>query len=160
MKFSCRHIIAFGTCAVICLLSAGCGSSQLQVSGTLVMNGQPIKMVPDKENLLLTFVLLADGKDTDRSFSCNYTSEDGQFQVLTQEGKGIPPGLPPGQYRISVQIFPLDMTSSEAEPSPEAGAPTGMQDRLENKFAPGKSPIIRELKRSTSGLAIDLAKPN
>ena len=50
-------------------------------------------------------------------------------------------GVPPGKYRIAVQQF---------DPYPTT-------DKLDGKFAPGKTTIVREVNGST--LDIDLAKP-
>jgi hypothetical protein len=118
-----------------CLTAGGCGSGA-SVTGKITNGGEPLQ-VSDKGHIVVTFSKeVADAAQGD-GFGADL-QPDGTFRVVGKTGGGIPPG----KYRISVQQF---------DPYPTT-------DKLKGKFAPGKSPIVRDITGTTT-LNIDLSKP-
>jgi hypothetical protein len=120
-----------GAGLIFCLMLSGCGGPST-VRGKLTNGGQPLT-VSDKGVIVMSFS--PEGAPPP-GFGAD-VKPDGTFEVKGPENKGVAPG----KYRISVQQF---------DPYPG-------NDKLDGKFAPGKSPIIRDIKGGS--LDIDLAKP-
>ena len=89
-------------CPLISLLALGCrDSSYIQAKGSVRKGGQPFR-TNEGEGLRIIFEPLnsASGTKYD-SFAAAYDPSDGGFQVLGKDGQG----LPPGKYRISLQLM-------------------------------------------------------
>jgi hypothetical protein len=124
--------LAFATAGLLfCLTVSGCGGPST-VRGKLTNGGAPVT-VSDKGVIVMTF---APEGMTGPGFGAD-VKPDGSFEVKGPENKGVPPG----KYRISVMQY---------DPYPTT-------DKLDGKFGPGKSPIVRDVHGGT--LEIDLAKP-
>ena len=92
--------------------------------------------------LVITFHRIDDGKDpTGKDIYSARVSRDGQYEVIGQDGKGIPPG----KYRISVVV---------------AAAFTN-EDKLKGRFDQDNSPIEREVLKGVKEqeIIIDLSAP-
>ncbi|HEV3258425.1 MAG TPA: hypothetical protein VG013_16210 [Gemmataceae bacterium] len=124
-------------CLLVGLLSLGCGGSSLiKAKGRIIKGGQPY--VPGAgEGLRIFFVPLEPpaGSRHD-SFAAVYQPDDGTFQVMGKDGKG----LPPGKYRVSLQLM------------------KAKEDLLGGKLLGPKSPFICEVTGGHDDLAIDLDK--
>ena len=97
---SCCHVLF---CALIALTCAGCGNSGLiKARGRVMKGGQPY-LAGEGEGLRIFFepLELAQGVKRYDSFAAEYHAEDGTFQVQGKNGLG----LPPGNYRISLQLM-------------------------------------------------------
>jgi hypothetical protein len=95
-----RHLLL---CALIALLCAGCGSSGLiKAKGRIMKGGQPY-LANDGEGLRIFFepLEIPQGSTHYDSFAAEYHAEDGTFQVQGKNGLG----LPPGHYRVSLQLM-------------------------------------------------------
>jgi len=135
MKSHFRSVLLFVPCLVLCLAASGCGGGGSKVTGKVVNNGQPFSL-SDKGLIQLLFI--PEGHDQGQQFPASTNKPDGSFEVAGPEGKG----LPPGKYRISVQVF---------DPYPTT-------DKLDGKFLKEKSPIVKDISGSQS-ITIDVAKP-
>jgi hypothetical protein len=124
--------LAFAAAGLLfCLTVSGCGGGST-VRGKLTNGGAPVT-VSDKGVIVMFFAPEGwEGKGSGAD-----VQPDGTYVAKGFENKG----LMPGKYRISVQQF---------DPYPTT-------DKLEGKFAQGKSPIIRDV--NGGRLDIDLAKP-
>jgi hypothetical protein len=95
-----RHL---SFCALIALLCAGCGNSGLiKAKGRIMKGGQPY-LANEGEGLRIFFEPLEvpQGNTHYDSFAAEYHAEDGTFQVQGKTGLG----LPPGNYRVSLQLM-------------------------------------------------------
>jgi hypothetical protein len=122
---------------VCCLAAAcaalGCGRT-VKVKGQLTKGGKPFTT---KDRALVQMIFHPDGGEAVDTYPATVNA-DGTFEVVGKEGKGIPPG----KYRISVEA-----------PDPYPDGP----DLLRGKFAPDKTPIVREV--GAEELVIDLDQP-
>src|SRR5262249_12972261 len=89
-------------CLFICLLPLGCdGSSRIKAKGSILKGGQPFR-TGEGEELRIVFAPLDPPAGTQYdSFAAVYDPDDGSFQVAGKDGSG----LPPGKYRISLQLM-------------------------------------------------------
>ena len=127
-----RPIIA--VVVVIACLS-GCGSTLLKTKGRVVKNGAPF--VPrDDEVFRLTFVpILKQGNPSDL-YAAEFNSEDGTFQVVGKDLKG----MPPGKYRVWIEY-------------------KGRRQSLKGNFDDKNSPYVFDVDAGTKELVIDLDQP-
>ena len=119
---------------VIACLS-GCGSTHLKTKGRVVKNGAPF--VPrDDEVFRLTFVpILKQGNPSDL-YAAEFNSEDGTFQVVGKDLKG----MPPGKYRVWIEY-------------------KGRRQSLKGNFDDKNSPYVFDVDAGTKELVIDLDQP-
>ncbi len=119
---------------VIACLS-GCGSTLLKTKGRVVKNGAPF--VPGAgEVFRLTFVpMLKEGNPSDL-YAAQFNSEDGTFQVVGKDLKG----MPPGKYRVWIEY------KSRRQP-------------LKGNFDDKNSPYLYDVDAGTKELVIDLDQP-
>jgi hypothetical protein len=119
--------------ACLLLVLAGCGRSGLYPEGQLLKNGQPF--VPEQgEFVQIAFLAVAEGGGEGGSYVAGYDPESGIFSVT--DGKGIPPG----KYKISVQVMKRH------------------KDALKGKFSPSRSPFVFDIQTGKEELVVDLAK--
>lgn len=118
------------------LLSAGCGSDTVRVTGRLLKNGQPYRVnlqAAEPDTLAVDF----HGTLEDRKFLFAATMQsDGTFAVAGSDGKGIPRG----QYRISVL---------------HSGFEGAGGDKFKGRYAAEKTPLTVAITESTA-LTIDV----
>jgi hypothetical protein len=125
-------------CLILLALVAGCGGDLVKAKGKLLKGGEPVKL-GEKEAVRIVFVPVdkVEGKEQNM-YPAEFNPEDGTFKVVGSTGTG----LPPGKYRVAVELT------------------RNRKDVLNGAFAPGNSPIVREVKNSSDVLVIDLDKPN
>lgn len=137
MRSLLRSALLASSAALVLTALSGCGSQKV-VTGKITNKGQPLP-VSEKGVIQVTFATAApSGKSAHREVYPAVVQPDGTFKVAGPEEKGIEPG----KYQISVQLL---------DPYPAV-------DRLRGYFAPGKTPIVREVKGGAP-LEIDLARP-
>ena len=119
---------------LLALLLAGCSSAPAKFRGQLVENGQPMK-VPATTLAIEVNALTEDGKLDPAKLYPAVVNEDGSFEVVAGGGT-----LPLGKYAIAIQA-------------------TGKYQTQLKRFAPGTSPIRREIKPGTNEITIDVARP-
>jgi len=127
-----RPVIAMFV-VIACL--SGCGSTHLKTKGRVVKNGAPF--VPrDDEVFRLTFVpILKQGNPSDL-YAAEFNSEDGTFQVVGKDLKG----MPPGKYRVWIEY-------------------KGRRQSLKGNFDDKNSPYVFDVDAGTKELVIDLDQP-
>jgi hypothetical protein len=124
-----------GVSLLISLFALGCGgSSRIQAKGSILKGGQPYH-TREGEGLRIIFAPLdpPTGMQYD-SFAAAYDPSDGTFQVLGKDGQG----LPPGKYRISLQLM------------------SKKEDLWAGQLMGKKSPFTCEVTPATDRVVIDL----
>jgi hypothetical protein len=139
------------------LALVGCGSNpRIQVQGLLVKGGSPLKP-PEGASTQVVFIAMDVKGDSERSigvnepFAASVNDEDGTFEVLGPDGRGIPPG----KYRVSVtQKYRTKHTIDK--PKAHGEAPINRDtDLLGDRYSPTGSPLIVEV-LSSSQIVVDL----
>jgi hypothetical protein len=119
-------------CAGLVLLAAGCGVKNVNVTGTVLRDKQPIELSPTGA---LQITLIPDvPPGTPYTTYPGRADATGKFEVLD---------VPPGKYKIAVEQF---------DPNP-------MTDKLQGKFAADKTKIVKEV-NGQAPLEVDLATGN
>ncbi len=125
------------------LLIPACGTSgpkKYQVTGRVTRGGKPLEVNAMTGKLVVTFVpIVENSKELVDPNHAVIEATTGKFKVPGTDGKGIAGG----KYRVCI---------SQYDPFPTT-------DKLQGKFAEGKSPIIREIK-GDEDIEIDIDKPN
>jgi hypothetical protein len=144
--------------AILCSLAlAGCGSNpRIQVQGLLMKGGSLLKP-PEGASTQVVFVAMDVKGDPERSigvnepFAASVNDEEGTFEVLGPDGRGIPPG----KYRVSVtQKYRTKHTIDR--PKARGEAPINRDtDLLDDRYSPTGSPLIVEVVDSTQ-IVVDL----
>jgi hypothetical protein len=119
------------------LLASGCGgTTKYATRGRILKGGQPFHP-PADETMRVTLVPIRDdaGQVTDW-YAANYNAHDGTFTASGPDGKGVPPG----KYRVCVEQL------------------RNRNDVLRGALFGDKSPYIREIKKSSDEITIDLDK--
>jgi hypothetical protein len=140
-----------GRCVAVVLvfgLSAGCGAQRLKPRGQLKKDGQPYLAGEGEAVHIALFPKSQDGpapeakgpdgtaSEVNGSHPAQYDPKDGSFRVLGADGDGIPPG----KYRVTVQIT------------------KNRKDLLGGRFGPENSPFIQEITNSKNEIVLDLGQ--
>src|SRR5436309_10643793 len=98
------------------LLAVGCGDGKLRTQGRLTKGGKPF--VPgDGEAVQVLFVpIRPDGKPPPDYYAAEVDQKTGTFRPSGKDGKG----LPPGKYRVAVELMKKRRTSSPAGTTPRS----------------------------------------
>jgi hypothetical protein len=139
---------------LLVFVAAGCNKAggesgkKVIVKGRVTNNGQALPVKAMVGRLQVTFYRMQDGVDQKLvdPKEAIVDTETGNFQLKGGDGKGIEAGT----YRICVchyDSFPPNPSKPDAS------------DLLKGKFAPGKSPIIRDVNDSSGEIIIDVSKP-
>lgn len=135
--FACSSLFL---ASALCSGLAGCSSGpKTIVKGKVVRNGKPI---PGK--LKITFYPIKNGEEDRTKPQEAAVNPDGTFEVTGKGGGGIPVG----PYRICMWNF-AERTKGSSD----------LGDQFKGAFAPGKSPIIRDIVPDQPELVIDVSKP-
>ncbi|HLW65629.1 MAG TPA: hypothetical protein VKS79_09945 [Gemmataceae bacterium] len=145
--------VCWFTMLVLALGAGGCnrsgasGEKKSVVKGRITNAGNVIPVKPMVGIFKVRFYRMQEGADdkTADPFDAVVDTQTGNFEVKGADGKGIPGG----KYRIAIQQF------DTFPPSPEQADTV---DAFKGKFAPGKSPIIRDVDGSNE-INIDVSKP-
>src|SRR5262245_18080060 len=94
------HTTRAGLVLAFCLAAVGCGGGSggtVSVHGKVTRNGQPVTIPKNTGMLAVTFHYLKSGGATpSASYNAAANSEDGTYTLTA---------IPPGKYRVSVQII-------------------------------------------------------
>ena len=116
---------------------AGCDGSQVKARGRLVKSGQPF--VPsDKEVVHVAFFPAGEESASDKSYIVKFNRQDGTFQVVGTDGKG----LPPGKYRVTVSVV------------------KDHEDTFKGAFNVKNSPFLCDVSSGSSEITVDLDTPS
>lgn len=127
---------------VTACLACGC-SGKKQVKGKITKGGQPFTL-SDKGQFVLSFI--SEG-GTDKTTYNATVKTDGTFTIVGPENKGIPPG------KYKVNLTAQDPYSPPRDQSSGAKGPPN--DKLEGKFAPGKSTLVVEVGSGDLEIKVD-----
>jgi hypothetical protein len=123
-----------------CTLIPACskGPPPILVKGTVLNNGQPLK-IDSNGSMTLMFDRVVEKGETPERFSTRVVQDSGAFEITGKDGKGVPPG----KYKIGLVVM--------------LPKPTAESEHWNQAFSGGKSPIMRDI-TSPEPLTIDLAK--
>jgi hypothetical protein len=129
-----RRWFVVSTLLVLCMLLPGCaGARKVKITGKVLNNGQPLKITEGKGEVRITLLPVVEpGQPYDTYMG--KAGPDGSFEI-----DGL---LPAGKYKVGIEHL---------DPNPQV-------DQLGGKFAPGRTPIIRDLD-GKEPLNVDLSKP-
>lgn len=118
---------------------AGCGKGdgKLRTRGRLLKGGE--EYVPEEgEYIQITFVPIpADGQPAKDYYWADVDQDTGTFAPAGKDRKG----LPPGKYRVAVELMKKK------------------KDLLGGKYDPEKSPFVFDIEPETEEIVIDLDQP-
>jgi hypothetical protein len=130
MRIACVSVVVI----LIAITTIGCNSSKtIKVKGRLVKNGQPY-IIGENEALRIFFVPENAPESSYESFSAVYDHSDGSFRVTGKDGQG----MPPGNYRISLELR------------------LNRSDQFHGEFSSKKSPLTCAIDSSNQDVVIDL----
>lgn len=133
-----RSFIRGPVMLALMLAAIGCGPSYVKLTGKVTSGGKPF-VGSKKERVVVVLEAISDGGEVINTYGADVNQATGTFKV-----NGLPrKGLPVGRYRFIVQLV------------------TGLKarDLLDDKFGPGVSKIIREVKSQGQEIDIDVDKP-
>jgi hypothetical protein len=119
--------------ACLCLSSLGCGSSTIQARGRILKKGEPFEPGPGEALRIILAPLDPPAGETYDSFAAEYQG-DGTFVVKGKDGKG----LPPGKYRVTLQLLKKK------------------KDLFKGKLSGPKSPFTCEITDGSDEIIVDL----
>ncbi len=131
-----NRFAAYVLAAAATLAVAGCGDQMLQPRGKLLKGGQPIPPA-EGQSIRVTFVPIApDGKPPADYYYAETDQATATFRPAGKDGRG----LPPGKYRVAVEIM------------------VKKKDALNGRFDPEKSPYVFDVSAKSGEIVIDLDK--
>jgi hypothetical protein len=129
-----RLAFCIPACTCLLFLVSGCGPAGPK--GQVLKDGQPF--VPgDGEFVQISFVPVGDVAGADGSYLAGFNPADSTFAYTDKKKK-----MPPGQYKVSVQVMKKH------------------KDLLKGKFSPASSPFVFEIPASgDEQIKVDLSTP-
>lgn len=119
---SARRIVCFAVIAILCSALSGCGNGLAQVSGQVMLDGQPVRGGAGGTRVTVQFQP-ANGVG---STAIGLADENGNYTLAT----GSQDGIPPGEYVV---------TCSASELIQKAGAAAGSRPISDPKYANAKT---------------------
>jgi hypothetical protein len=120
-------------CLLSATLSAGCGSNMVKAKGRVLKGGEPYAIAED-EGLRIFLSPTVTPLDRSDSYLAIFHRENGTFEVVGRDGKG----LPPGNYRVNLELIKKK------------------SDQFHGKYSGKRSPFSVEVTRDNKELLIDL----
>jgi hypothetical protein len=134
-----RRLLTLGLLATLVLGCSG-GGNLAQIHGKLTKGGQILPVSGREVGIgfvqVQFFLLNEKGEPTGEVAGASFREDGITYNIPGNKGNGIPPG----KYRISIQQW---------DPYPNV-------DRLNGKFDPEHTPIVREFVQGSQELNIDL----
>jgi hypothetical protein len=122
--------------ALVSLLPIGCGNNGfINAKGHVMKAGRPF-LLPDGQVLRIFFAPTNTEGTRYDSYAGSYDPEDGSFEVVGKDGRG----LPPGTYNVGIQVMEKK------------------EDLLGGKLLGPKSGITLDVTAGSKDLVIDLDK--
>jgi hypothetical protein len=117
---------------------SGCGNDgRLNIKGRVVSKGAALKLA-DKEFVRVTFFpVTTNGRPPANTYIAAYEPDDGTFEAVGRDGKGIPPG----KYRVAIEL-----NNSKR------------RDVLKGVYDGDRSPFVFDVDANTKDLVLDLDK--
>jgi hypothetical protein len=122
-----RCVILVTAAPFLCTL-VGCGNGLAQVSGVVMLDGQPIKGGREGSRVTVQFQPVSGNGST----AIGIADETGRYTL----GTGSQTGIPAGDYFVTV-------TGSELVPSPDPSMPPSGRRITDPKFADAKTSGMR-----------------
>jgi hypothetical protein len=121
-------------CLIICLVSAGCGTSHIKAKGRVIKGGEAFRP-GEGEGVRIFYEPLDPPEGSSyNSYAGEFNNEDGTFQIKGKDGTG----LPPGKYRITLQLM------------------KNKEDLFNGALMGKKSPFTCEVKNASDVAVVDL----
>jgi hypothetical protein len=116
---------------------SGCGGDgRLNVKGRVLKNGAALKL-PETDFVRVTFFpVTTNGRPPLNTYIAAYDGEDGTFEAVGPDGRGVPPG----KYRIAIEHN------------------RKRKDLLKGSYDGDRSPFVFDVDASTKELVLDLDK--
>jgi hypothetical protein len=118
---------------LIGLFALGCGERRFNTKGRIILDGEPF-VTKENESVRIFFLPMDESGAAKESYAAEYNGVEGTFTVVGKDRKG----LPPGKYRISIQLY----------------ARGG--DLFKNRLAGLKSPFTCEVADAKTEVTVDL----
>jgi hypothetical protein len=128
-----RALVLVSIGLLIGLFALGCGGKRFNTKGRIILGGEPF-LTKDNESMRLYFSPIDESGTANESYAAEYNGEEGTFTVVGKDRKG----LPPGKYRISIQLM------------------AGGEDLFQNRLAGLKSPFTCEIADASTEVTVDL----
>jgi hypothetical protein len=130
-----RFIYRVLPCLLIGLLALGCGNNGIvKAKGRILKGGVPFHPGEGEALRIILAPLEAPAGSTYDSYAAEFHPDDGTFQVKGKDGNG----LPPGRYRISVELLKKK------------------EDLFKGSLTGPSSPLTCEVTSASSELVVDL----
>jgi hypothetical protein len=143
MLRTCRPRLLLVVTALCLLPLAGCGTKGYTVTGKVVLPAN-VKMAADDS----VTILFAPEDPKGTSAPAEFTPSDNTFVAKGPEGKG----LPPGKYKVSVQITPYPGKPESAQRATQLSGINSAYDLANTKMT------YEVTKDSSQSITIDLTK--
>jgi hypothetical protein len=132
MRSARYGLLVLGTAVLL----AGCGSGRVTPRGRLLNKGAPYLPGDGVSVHIAFFPVAGEEEPTGEAYVATFNHEDGTFQVVGRDGRG----LPPGKYRVCIQAMKMK------------------KDVFKGRFGVRNSPIVREVAANTEELTVDLSR--
>lgn len=96
-----RRGITLGVLFLVAILTSGCGSGHVPVTGIVTFNGTPVS------GATITFISEEGGK-----VFTGYSSDTGNFEIVSGQSKGVLPGM----YKVTVIKAPRGVSGENTQP--------------------------------------------
>lgn len=135
------RIVLSLVCLILCLHLPACtsGPKPIKVTGKLNYKDQPLKVDP-KGGVTLSFIQAAEDDKPSTTYNAEINRDDMTFVVKSRDPKGIPPG----KYRIAVNLMMPEQTAQVQE--------------INQRFSPQDTKIERDI-TTEEPIVLDLSKP-
>jgi hypothetical protein len=118
------------------LLAAGCSRGTFNTRGTVLKDGQPIKVTEDQALRILLVPMPEDGSQPKDYYVAEFQASDSTFRVRGKDGKG----MPPGKYRVALELL------------------ENRKDLLKGAFGPDNSPHVVTIQSGSDEITVDVGK--
>jgi hypothetical protein len=88
-------------CLFFSLIALGCGNGFVKAKGRVLKNGEPFRPGEGEALRIILAPMDPPAGNTYDSYAAEFHPEDSTFQVKGKDGSG----LPPGKYRVSVELL-------------------------------------------------------
>jgi hypothetical protein len=137
MEDNMRPLVRLSAGLLVCLFALGCAGREdrYNIKGRILLHGEPF-LTKGNEGMRIFFSPLDESGPAQESYAAEYNGEEGTLTVMGKDRKG----LPPGKYRISIQLVVRG------------------DDLFRNRLAGAKSPFTCEVVNAASEVTVDLDK--
>jgi hypothetical protein len=132
-----RTLVRFSAGLLVCTFALGCAAREerYNIKGRILLHGEPFLTKPN-EGMRIFFSPIDESALAQESYAAEYNGAEGTLTVMGKDRKG----LPPGKYRISIQLIVRG------------------DDVFHNRLAGAKSPFTCEVVNAATEVTVDLDK--